>query len=117
MRHWSRVPLLLLLATTACGRTDHNAGARESPRYFLYDYDHDGDVDFFERSGEGQLALRANHANASFDAPRLLSLNVWGSAETPFLEVGPGSGIVAHPNDNDATSAVYTLVREAPPPN
>jgi hypothetical protein len=91
-------------------------GGGESPRYFLYDYDHDGDADFFERSGDGQLAFHANHANASFDAPLLLQLNVWGGAEEPFLVVGPGSGIVAHSDISDSSAAVYTLMPEAPPP-
>ena len=93
-------------------------GGSESPRYFLYDYDHDGDPDFFERSGQSQLAFHANHANASFEVPQVLRLNVWGSAEDPFLVVGPGSGVVAHPNDADPSAAVYTLMdlSTAPPP-
>ena len=93
-------------------------GGAESPRYFLYDYDHDGDVDFFERSGLGELTVHPNHANASFDAPLPLQLNVWGSAEEPFLTVGPISGIVAHPSDDEPRSAVYTLrsSETAPPP-
>jgi hypothetical protein len=31
--------------------------------------------------------------------------------------VGPGSGIVAHPDPGDARQAIYTLMSTLPPPN
>jgi hypothetical protein len=48
---------------------------------------------------------------------RMTSSNseLYVGAEEPFRVVGPGSGIVAHPNTSDASAAVYTLMPEAPP--
>ncbi len=116
----SRTPAAILTKQALLfegGFSHELGGGSESPRYFLYDYDHDGDVDFFERSGDGQVAIHPNHANANFDAPLPLQLNVRGGAENPFLYVGPISGIVAHVGDDEPSSAVYTLRGEetAPP--
>ncbi len=100
------------------GITHDLGGGNESPRYFLYDYDRDGDVDFFESSViDQQLVVYTQNPNSSFDPPLSLPLRVRSGAEDPFLMVGPGSGIVAHPTDEYESAAVYTLMGfgSAPP--
>lgn len=99
------------------GYTHEVGGGPERPRYFLYDLDHDGDADFLEQAPGGQLFVRANTNNEQFSEARPYDITVLGGAEAPFLTVGPGSGIVAHPDPGDPGQAVYTLMSTLPPPN
>jgi hypothetical protein len=94
------------------GTASHElGGGGESPRHFVYDVDRDGDLDFLESDpASPQLALHVNHANQSFDAPQLLDVDVWGGAESPFLQVGPVGAIVGR--TPGAGAAVYVFVGE-----
>jgi hypothetical protein len=99
------------------GYSHEIGGGPERPRYFLYDLDHDGDADFLEQQPDGPLFVHANDSNQQFSEARPYEVTVSGGAESPFLTVGPGSGIVAHPDPSDPRQAVYTLMSTYPPPN
>jgi hypothetical protein len=51
-----------------------------------------------------------NLGNASFDAPQTWDVDVRGAAEAPFIAVGPGGGVLGHPDPAATDAAVYTLV-------
>jgi hypothetical protein len=99
------------------GYSHETGGGPERPRYFLYDLDHDGDADFLEQQPDGPLFVHANDDNQQFSAARSYDVALLGGAEAPFLTVGPGSAIVAHPDPSDARQNVYTLLSTYPPPN
>jgi hypothetical protein len=99
------------------GYSHEIGGGPERPRYFLYDLDHDGDADFLEQQPGGPLFVHANDANQQFPAARSYDVALLGGAEAPFLTVGPGSAIVAHPAPSDTRQNVYTLLSTYPPPN
>jgi hypothetical protein len=102
----------------APGGYSHELGAGpERPRYFLYDLDLDGDADFLEQAPGGPLFVHDNTDNQQFSKPLPYDVAIGGGAEAPFLSVGPGSGIVAHPDPGDARQAIYTLLSTLPPPN
>jgi hypothetical protein len=94
------------------GGPSHEAGGGpEAPRYFVFDIDRDGDLDFLERSGQAnQFALHLNLGNAGFAAVQSWSLNLQSGAESPFIHVGPGGGLIARPDAAPANVAVYTLM-------
>ncbi len=79
------------------------------PQHFWYDVDRDGDLDFCE-SGETQLALHLNLDNLAFDEPQVLDVDVRSSAEAPFIQVGPGAGLVARAAPTQRAAAVYVLL-------
>lgn len=87
-------------------------GGPESPRLFAYDIDRDGDLDFLETNAERtQLALRQNLDGQELDAAQLFDADVNGRSETPFIQLGPGSAIVAKAR-SQSPPAVYTLIRK-----
>jgi hypothetical protein len=95
------------------GSSHELGGGSESPRHFVYDVDRDGDLDFLESDpSNAKLALHVNHANQSFDAPQLLDINVWGGAETPFIQLGPGGAVIGRPAEGGFGLAVYVFVAE-----
>ncbi len=78
------------------GTTHELGGGPESPRYYFYDLDHDGDEDFLERSADypRRLAIHVNLSNAAFAPPQLLDIGAASAAEAPFVDVGPARGVV-----------------------
>jgi hypothetical protein len=100
------------------GQSHELGGGAESPRYYFFDIDSDGDKDFLERSRElpRELTLHVNLANAAFAAPQVLAAGTASSAEAPFVNVGPVRGVIdevydgAVPGDYRGTPTIYTLV-------
>lgn len=94
------------------GGPSHEAGGGpEAPRYFVFDIDRDGDLDFLERAGAAnQFALHLNLDDAGFAEAQVWELDVRSGAETPFIHVGPGGGVIGRPQRTPADLAVYTLM-------
>jgi hypothetical protein len=93
------------------GGTSHEwGGGAEQPRHFVYDLDRDGDLDFLEREPlGGRLALHVNFANESFEEAQLLEVDVGGSAEMPFMQLGPEGAIIGRRRAGQSEAAVYVL--------
>jgi hypothetical protein len=96
------------------GPSHELGGGSESPRQFVYDVDRDGDLDFLESDpSHAKLALHVNHDNQRFDAPQLFDISVWGGAETPFMQLGPGGAVIGRAAEGGAGLAVYVFVAAA----
>ena len=90
-------------------------GSQDLPRFFFYDFDHDGDDDFFEskdgpaRPDQPELALHINLGGQLFAEPQRFPIHLNNTTDAPFLLVGPGSGLVTSPDAIEPKSAAYTL--------
>lgn len=95
------------------GESHELGGGAEMPRHFVYDIDRDGDLDFLERDAYGpRLTLHLSLGEKDWQLTQFFDIRMSGSAETPFIQVGPGGGIVGQPRPGGAL-AVYTLVAES----
>lgn len=92
------------------GPTHELGGGGESPRYFLYDIDRDGDLDFLERDPLGPRLMLHVFRKQSFDEGQVLDVDISGSAETPFMDFGPEGAIIGHTEAGGDEAAVFLFV-------
>jgi hypothetical protein len=92
------------------GPSHELGGGAENQRYFVYDIDRDGDLDFMECAMDGgRLALHLNSGNQTFELPQILDVDVAGSVEAPFIQLGPIAAFIGRTRTQRA-QAIYTLI-------